>query len=207
MKRTWRKILSKWRIESRRIGDIPKETFPILLKKLNEEIRKDGKLESALKNGFRACGIHPLNRNQVLQKMPEFITNLPADEANSSINDSLIELLKEYRGSGEQQKKKRGKKQPKKSASLYTGTSIRNSADDSCSGNGGKPVCPFGRKTNAVIPDRRATAIIIMLNLQWNAGRLQHDHVRIMWYLWSRLPHWVFDREGRSRVLLYLLHG
>ena len=59
-----------------------------------------------------------MNRYEVLKKMPEHISELREQDANSSLNETLIELFKEYRGSSEEAKKKRGKKLPKKLPNL-----------------------------------------------------------------------------------------
>ena len=51
-KQTWRKILEKWRKESRIRGSIPKNQFPTLLKKLFDSL-----VPSNLRSGFRATGL------------------------------------------------------------------------------------------------------------------------------------------------------
>ena len=117
MKRSWRHVLLSWRTKTRRKGDIPKESFPSLLTALDERVRLT--VKDSLKSGFRTCGLYPLDRNEVLQKLPDY-QNLNELEANSTLNDSLIELLKEYCEGKEEEKKKRGKKIPKKIANLKT---------------------------------------------------------------------------------------
>ena len=114
MKRSWCKILKKWRQETRRTGDVPKEIFPSLLRKLEIDVNQ------TVSSGFRCCGLYPLNRNEVLKRLPERATqNLhSAESTNISLNETLVELLKENCGHSEEDKIKRGKKIPKKKIGL-----------------------------------------------------------------------------------------
>lgn len=98
-------------------GDIPKYAFPTLLKSLDEKVRVT--VAKCLISGFRACGLYPLDRNEVLRKLPEY-RSLDQSEVRSSLNDSLIELLKGVRGQKDADQKKRGKKLPKKVPNLKT---------------------------------------------------------------------------------------
>ena len=61
MKRAWREVLFKWRRESKIRGPFPKEHFPFLLQRLYIALKLN--LPSNLISGFRACGLHPLDRN------------------------------------------------------------------------------------------------------------------------------------------------
>ncbi|XP_072397988.1 uncharacterized protein [Diabrotica undecimpunctata] len=65
LKNAWRKVLTIWKIKNR--GVLPKTVFPRLLK---ETIEKVGlKSTSNIQAGFKACGIVPLNPDQVLKKI------------------------------------------------------------------------------------------------------------------------------------------
>ena len=101
-------------MESRRTGEIPKEILPLLMARLDTKVREN--VSDNLKSGFRTCGIHPLDRNIMLQRLPDsdINKNLSAKECSVSLNNSLITLLKENRGCSEQQKLERGNKIPKK---------------------------------------------------------------------------------------------
>ena len=114
MKRMWRDVLSAWRSEFRRTGDISKEIFPSLMEKLDRKVRET--VSENLKSGFRACGIYPLDRNEALKRLPDYANNstLILEECTNALNETLIELLKENRGCSEKQKLERGKKIPKK---------------------------------------------------------------------------------------------
>ena len=62
-----------------------------------------------MQSRFTACGICPLNPNEPLSKLP----SLDVSESNSSLNETLIDLLKKNRGcDGEKQKRTHGKKFP-----------------------------------------------------------------------------------------------
>ena len=62
LKQSWRKTLEKWRIESRVHGAIPKENIPTLLGRLMNTLQVN-----SLVSGFRATGIYPIDRNEVLK--------------------------------------------------------------------------------------------------------------------------------------------
>ena len=65
MKKSWRTILTQWKTKSR--GCLLKVDFPRLL---NEAIDNIGNLEKNIKSGFKACGIFPLNPDEVLKRLP-----------------------------------------------------------------------------------------------------------------------------------------
>ena len=65
LKKQWRKILDKWRRESRRRGNIPKEQFPGLLQGLWCAITP--KIRANLHSAFRATGLHPFDPEAVLK--------------------------------------------------------------------------------------------------------------------------------------------
>ena len=92
LKRAWRVILDKWKKEVRTEGSFNKKYFPSLLKCLVNTQGKSMKIN--LQSGFRACGICPLDPNEPLSKLP----SLDVTESNSSLNETLIDLLKKNRG-------------------------------------------------------------------------------------------------------------
>ncbi|KAI4457229.1 hypothetical protein MML48_8g00015426 [Holotrichia oblita] len=103
MKKKWREILDQWRKETRYPGSIPKEQFPHLLDKLWRGI--DPNVAENL--GFRATGLHPANSEEVLKRIPDGINDA---EVERVLDNSLIDLLKEHRGTGTERKRKRGRK-------------------------------------------------------------------------------------------------
>ena len=105
LKRVWRVILDKWKKEVRMEGSFNKKYFPSLLKCLVNTQGESMKIN--LQSRFRACGICPLDPNEPLSKLP----SLDVSESNSSLNETLIELLKKNRGfDSEKQKRTHGKK-------------------------------------------------------------------------------------------------
>lgn len=65
LKSIWRKFLSDYK--RHHTGILPKSIFPALLKKaLNLLKDKD---EKNLKGGFRATGIYPIDRHQVIKRI------------------------------------------------------------------------------------------------------------------------------------------
>lgn len=64
MKSKWAKILREWRLYHP-TGAIPKQEFLTLLKELVGSVNKE-----SLMKGFLVCGIVPLNKEQVLKRIP-----------------------------------------------------------------------------------------------------------------------------------------
>ena len=108
-KAKWREILDNWRKESRSKGAIPKTQFPSMLKRLCNTLKPQN-----LISGFKATGIFPLDSNEVVKRLPSMNRDRGGEEVNESFNDSLMEMLKNYCGQGnnEKQTSKRGKKIP-----------------------------------------------------------------------------------------------
>ena len=94
-----------WQKESSVVTDMLKEYFPLLLARLFmlflarlfilqakscSEIFPEN-----LKSGFRTCGLYPLDRNEVLRKLPKTITEAQVDQ---SMNETLIDLLQTKHG-------------------------------------------------------------------------------------------------------------
>ncbi|KAJ8941189.1 hypothetical protein NQ318_008648 [Aromia moschata] len=98
---------NKWRRESRYPGCIPKDKFPVLLGRLWSGISDS--VSQNLVSGFRATGLHPPNPIEVLKRIPDGLDDA-GEVVERNIDASLRELLQEHRGSGEKQKRKRGKK-------------------------------------------------------------------------------------------------
>ena len=73
----WKNILIRWRKESKTGGCISKSHFPRLLSSLFGLLSLEN-----LKSGFHATGISPLDRNQVLKRLPSIMKE---DEGNISV--------------------------------------------------------------------------------------------------------------------------
>ena len=91
----WRNILENWRKESRVKGSFPKNQFPALLSKLHSSLKSEN-----LVAGFRATGITPLDRQQVLKRLPQSNQNVGSSDsdANEAFNTSVLELVKKHCG-------------------------------------------------------------------------------------------------------------
>lgn len=76
LKMKWREVLLAWKMKNR--GCIPKDRFPMLLRKCLQNLDDDGK---NLRSGFKATGIHPFCPSEVLKRMPH--CNSPSAQASS----------------------------------------------------------------------------------------------------------------------------
>ena len=65
LKTVWRKLLNDWRKETRLTGTIPKEVIPKLLNRAFVQLKTEN-----LVAGFRGCGIVPVNKEEVLKRLP-----------------------------------------------------------------------------------------------------------------------------------------
>lgn len=79
LKSAWRDVLLNWKLKHR--GVVPKDTFPRLLKNCLDQLDVENKTSANLIAGFRGSGIHPINRNKVLDKLPPSLEQ-PNDENN-----------------------------------------------------------------------------------------------------------------------------
>ena len=69
LKIAWRKTLSEWKSKQKHAcGTIPKDEFPALLKQVVTAVGLDK--SKNLQEGFRACGICPLDEKVVLARLP-----------------------------------------------------------------------------------------------------------------------------------------
>lgn len=66
LKKTWRKVLEDWKKKYK--GCLPKQYFPSLLKRALDSLET---MNDNIKSGFSATGIIPLDRHQVLKRLPK----------------------------------------------------------------------------------------------------------------------------------------
>ena len=119
-KSEWREILTTWRRETRVKGGIPKTVFPSLINQLIQTITRpkdaagqscEERVSTNLVAGFKATGLAPVDRQRVLQKMPQPRTGSQAD----CLSDAVIDVIQGVASSGKWVKAKgRGKKVPGK---------------------------------------------------------------------------------------------
>ncbi|GFO09152.1 tigger transposable element-derived protein 2 [Plakobranchus ocellatus] len=85
MKTKWRSILAHYKASKQKnAGTIPKDVFTRLLKKLMLELPN----QENIKAGFRKCGIYPLDKVPVLDRLPR--------ESNEAANNSVSEVFTEH---------------------------------------------------------------------------------------------------------------
>ncbi|KAJ2947755.1 hypothetical protein O0L34_g9534 [Tuta absoluta] len=105
MKIAWRFVLDDWKKTNLRATTVPKDSFPALLKKgiitMDEKPPKNKETEqetSAVKrnliSSFKATGIFPFDREQVLKRLPQ---EGPVPDVENVVRDQLTEFLKEQR--------------------------------------------------------------------------------------------------------------
>ena len=102
LKKKWRKILKCWKMENPGQTTLPKDSFPKLLKALEECLNTDN-----LVSGFKTCGIYPFDSSQLLKKLPD--ESLPTD-INNVVSEVVLTQLKSMRGPKENKRAPRKKK-------------------------------------------------------------------------------------------------
>jgi len=133
MKIAWREILLKWKkTEGRKKATVPKDTFPTLLRKLEEKLFQNS--ASNLKAGFVKTGIYPINRQKILDRLPKLPTLEPADQSQlKDMDDSIVALLNEMRYDGADQPPKRKKKLSVPPGKSGKGVYLQSSSESSSS--------------------------------------------------------------------------
>lgn len=97
----WRKTVATFKEKNPRTATIPKSVFPSLLTNalqsmdeitLNKKVHKD-RIATNLIRSFKACGIVPLDKNEVLKRLPSY---KPPNVATveKDLSSSVIEFLK-----------------------------------------------------------------------------------------------------------------
>lgn len=115
LKQAWRYRLTKLKDSNTRLSAIPKSSFPTLVRESLERINNVGRISENLKSGFRATGIHPIDRHIILQK-------LPREENPDDINNIVTQYLKDQRleKKDKNMKKKKINVAPGQSANIST---------------------------------------------------------------------------------------
>ena len=100
MKKSWRSLLNEWSI-------LPKQHFPMLLKRLFNDIKPEN-----LISGSRGTGILPLKKEEVLKHIGTSQDQLN-ESAEQLVGGSIVRVLQENLGIGKVEKsksRKHGKK-------------------------------------------------------------------------------------------------
>mgnify|MGYP000542422915 CR=1 FL=1 len=88
LKGHWRKTLAKWREESGIKSNLPKDVFPSILRSTLTQVETTS--AANLISGFRATSIYPLNKHEVLRKLPEY--QVANEEFAMNLNESMLTL-------------------------------------------------------------------------------------------------------------------
>jgi len=100
--------LNVWKNQNTRLKAIPKSSFPTLVRKALDAMDNysgGGSISNDLQASFKATGIYPLNKQNVMDKLPN------TDDSNILVNDTVTEYLKSqrYPNNDENARKKRKK--------------------------------------------------------------------------------------------------
>ena len=110
LKKQWRKILDDYKLRSQKAAkNLSKDIFPSLLLKLEAAIFSSAEYTSQnIVSGFKKCGIHPLDRSKVLDRLPD--KDGPVN-VNESVSDVMVGMLSKWRGvDGEQARPRKRRK-------------------------------------------------------------------------------------------------
>lgn len=115
LKREWRKILLDYKVRHPSANTLNKQIFPELLNMLlgTTKLTQSKNITS----GFRAAGIHPINPEVVLKKLPDYCR----PQTNISFDETFVNYLKDLRTPPSKQKRNSNKKlaiEPGKSVSV-----------------------------------------------------------------------------------------
>lgn len=96
MKEKWRRILNEWKegAHGSRFSSVPKDEFPRLLKELMNKLEERG--TQNLQSDFRKTGIHPLNRQEVLNRICSRVVTAD-NEIAQAVSETFIEHLSKTR--------------------------------------------------------------------------------------------------------------
>ena len=106
MKMAWRKVLSDWKKKSRsnQSSATPKDKLSQQLSLLHEALEVDKRAAENLKAGFRKTGIFPINRNEVLKRLPS------KRDDSSVISETFIEKLADFMSDTAKEPRKKRKR-------------------------------------------------------------------------------------------------
>lgn len=114
LKAAWRKQLLQWKLSNK--GCVPKSQFPSLLRETLETINEN--LPTIIQSGFRATGIHPIDKTQVLKRLPGGSNEDPQNEtALATVLKTHLTTMRYGKEKPPERKKKRIAVAPGKSIS------------------------------------------------------------------------------------------
>jgi hypothetical protein len=115
IKRSWRSVLAQWK--KRNKGCVPKQLFPSLLNQCPTKIEANNC--NNMKSRFRATGIMPLDRNQVLKRLPQAKQEPALQDINHALTNTMNDMLEDIRQAQKPKttRKKKLQVEPSKSVS------------------------------------------------------------------------------------------
>ncbi|KAJ2939488.1 hypothetical protein O0L34_g6309 [Tuta absoluta] len=105
LKTKWSQVLTQWKMKNR--GVVPKDVFPRLLKSCLDEMKD--KAADNIRAGFKGSGLVPLNRQQVLKRLPQTKSCARAESSQEWVA-SFKEFLQETRAKETQTTRTKKKK-------------------------------------------------------------------------------------------------
>jgi hypothetical protein len=90
MKAAWRKTLMEFKKKNPKEANIPKAQFPALLKAMLSQLKP----EEHMPHAFRKCGLHPVDVEQVLQRIPHV---LATESIATNVDAALLQQLETNR--------------------------------------------------------------------------------------------------------------
>lgn len=124
LKSKWRSLLQKWRNQGNR-GSLTKIHFPPMLKKLIEELSES--CGDNIRSGFRKTGIVPLDRQEILNLLPNKGVDANPVGIEENMDESVKGLLRELRYGKE---KPRPRTSRKEKLQVEPGRSVKNVGED-----------------------------------------------------------------------------
>lgn len=124
LKCKWRSLLQEWRNNGNK-GSLSKIHFPPMLKKLLESL--EDKCEDKIKSGFKKTGIVPVDRQQVLDQLPNKGVEANPVAVGEDMDDSVVGLLRQLRYGNENPRPRTSRRDK---LSVEPGKSVKNVGED-----------------------------------------------------------------------------
>lgn len=107
LKGTWRALLTEYKTKNPKESAVNKTSFPALLTKLLEKM--DHKNRTILRNAFKEAGICPLDKTQIIKKLPKTKVEDHMDSTGRRIDQAVVHYLEQKRNAltGPPQKKRK----------------------------------------------------------------------------------------------------
>jgi hypothetical protein len=127
LKKYWRTTLTDYKLKNPQQAGLNKTDFPRLL----EETLQKAQVGRHLPAAFEKCGLHPLNQERAMQRIPHRSMTTESEDIRDLMNSSLGEKLEQLRGvgDGQQVKKQRGKKIKVPAGKSYTAEEEKENSD------------------------------------------------------------------------------